>query len=341
VEVTIIIGLVLFAVAIFLAFKLIKNVLVAVATIFGISIVLIAGLSFFLYSEVSEIQTEFPNSNNLVLLKQGDKILTGIVLLPSEELDLVNGMKIIEQEDIDALSEFLADGDIEGMHSVVRSSDFLPEEVVEQAGYNDDTYKIVFVEYDVLKNAPIDELDVSDITGTTGSILEPIPQEEVLSLLESENPWDGLTEYVVTGQEQFEEEVAEQFEEMNFTVVGSSDDDLREELLDGMKTQLNEQFGTDDIKGLIFIMDLSAIASAEDAEGLKYLFSEYKDENIFLSETSVLFDLIRLSPNSLIDAVVDQTGVAVSEVKGKVQEYTDEDIEETSGSGMDDMVNES
>lgn len=333
--------MVLFAVAIFLAIKFIKNVVAAIFTVFLISIVLVAGTGFFVYHDVNELQTEFPNSNNLLLLKQGDKILTGIVLLPSEQLDLINNMKMLKPEHIEALSNYLAKNDMNGMLSVVKSSDFLPENVLNDSGYNDETYKIVFVDYNVLKDAPLDKLDVSDITGNSGSILDPIPQEDVLNILDSETPWKDLEKYVVTGQKGLEQQIADKFKDMNFTVIETSNDELRVEILDGLRKQLVQRFATDDVKGLIFVMDLTAIVNSNGADGLKYIFSQYQNESIYLSKSSILFDLIKLSPNSLINAIVDQAGNAAGEMKDKVQEYTTNDSEQNiqdNQDGTDSMV---
>ncbi|MFW6231111.1 MAG: hypothetical protein ACOC32_03755 [Nanoarchaeota archaeon] len=328
-EITIIIGLVFFALSIFLVFKFIKNVAVAILTALTISVLLVAGVGFFVFDEVQEMQERFPTSNNLVLLRDGDTVMTGLVLLPAEEMDLMEQMKFLDRTSIDELTSKLSAGEMDKMFTVVETSSYLPEDMLQRRGYSEDTYKIIFVDYSVLKDSPVTELDVSRITDASGSdtIIKPIPQEDVLKLLKAADPWEELFPYVNLRGDALDtldtDELEERFDGMNFTIVETPEDAMKREILDQIRGQLEEQFGTDDIKGLLFLLEMAAIFNHNDTEGMLYIFEKYQGEEIAVQNQSIIFDLARLSPTSLIEAVVSETGNAANDIKAKVDDYQD------------------
>ena len=326
-EVSIIIGLVLYAVCIFLIIKFVKNILVAIGTVLLFSVLFIAGTGFFIYGEVMELQQEFPISNNLLLLRNNDEIVAGLVLLPSQEDGLMDNLRILDDSHISLLSSHLASEDEDSMFDVVRSSDFLSSEMIEENELNDDTYKIIFVEMSVLEEAPVDAIDFSEVTGQTPeeSLFEPIPMTTIIEMFESDDPWELMIDYIRSDiQTPDLSELEQMLEEMNLTIIESGYDvDPRRDTLDGLRVGLVEQFGNDDMKGFAFLLSLATISTYENAEGVKYLFSKYKDEEIYIRDTSIIFDLIRLSPNALIDAVVQESGNVVTEARDRIESSAD------------------
>ncbi len=339
VEVSIIIGLVLYAICIFLIIKFVKNILVAIGTVILFSVLFIAGTGFFIYGEIMELQQEFPISNNLLLLRDGDTVSAGIVLLPSQEEGLMDNMRILNDSQIMQLSNYLANDNEEAMFDVISSSDFMSAEVIASNEFNDDTFKIVFVEMSVLEEAPVSSIDFSDITGQSPeeALFDPIPMTTIIELFDSDDPWGLMLNYVRSDLQAPDlSELEQMLEEMNLTIIESGYDlDPRADVLDSLRFGLVEQFGNDDIRGFAFLLSLATISTYERSEGVKYLFSKYKDEEIYIRDTSILFDLIRLSPNALIDAVVQETGNVAGEIRERVEsevDDTDVDVE-----ALDDM----
>ena len=331
-EVSIIIGLVLYAVCIFLIIKFVKNILIAIGTILLFSILFIAGTGFFIYGEVMELQQEFPISNNLLLLRDGDQIVTGLVLLPSQEEGLMDNLRILDDSHIMSLTNYLETDDEEAMLDVVKSSDFIPYELIDESEFNDDTYKIIFVEMSVLEESPVEAIDFSEVTGQSPeeSLFNPIPMTTIVDIFYSEEPWEIMIEYIKSDMLSPDlSEIEQMLEEMNLTVVDSGYDvDPRRDTIDGLRVGLIEQFGNDDLKGFAFLLSLATISTHENTEGVKYLFSKYKDEEIYIRDTSIIFDLIRLSPNALIDAVVQETGNVAGEIRERVDSGIDNGAED-------------
>ena len=329
-ELSIIIGLVLYAACIFLIIKFVKNILVAIGTILLFSVLFLTGTGFFIHSEISELQQEFPVSNNLLLLRDGDQVLAGLVILPSEDNNLMDGLRILEYHHIGNLSEHLASDNEDLMFEVVRSSNFIDEEIIENSEFRDNTYKIIFVEASVIEDSPFGYIDFSSLTGMDpeDSIFKPIPSSSVLDIMKSDDPWELLLDYVREDDVSVDfSEFEQMLEEMNLTIVESGfENDPRVDKLDAIRFGLVEQFGNDDVGGFLFLLSLASISTNEDAEGIRYLFSKYKDEEIYIRDTSIIFDLLRLSPNALIDRVIQESGNAVQEVRSRVESEFDEDV---------------
>ncbi len=342
-EVTIIIALVLYALAIIMAIKLIKNVLVAIGTILLISLLLISGTGLFVYTEVVELQETFPVSNNLFLLTEGDTVLSGMVMLPVVEDGPAQNMQFLDNESISSLNAYLSSEDFDSMRDVVRTSDFLDEDIVSENDLMDETYKIVFFELAVIESSPVEEIDLAALAGVDhgGDIFRPIPREDSILMIREDEPWERLANFI--GPEAPDlSELEASLEEQGFEIINETEDideavdESRKEIVDGLRRGMLEQFGNDDLGSLMFMLNIFSIFEQEGPEGLMYLYEHYSAENIYIRDESIIFDLLRLSPDALVTAVINEAHNAASAVGGEVADRVSDDIEDAQEEAVDE-----
>ncbi len=332
-EITIIIALVLYALAIVMAIKLIKNVLVAIGTILLISLLLMAGTGLFVYNEIDEMQQTFPVSNNLVLLTDGATVFSGAVILPSTEDVLHESIRFLEDAEIADLESHLAEEDYDAMRSVVSTSDFIDEDVMEAEDLLDETYKIFFIDMEVLENSPVEAIDLGALAGMdpAESIFLPIPREDSLEIIRSDDPWALLLNFVHVPTPDLED-LERQLEEQGFEILDETEDELnetidetRQEVVDGLREGLEVQFGHADLPTMMFLLNLFSVMEQEGADGMMYLYRQYSDENIYIKDGSIIFDLLRLSPDALVTAVIRETHNAASSMGDRIADEVAEE----------------
>ncbi len=336
-EISIIIGLVLYALAIILTIKLAKNVLIAIGTILLISVLLVAGTGFFIYSDISGIQDRLPSSNNLILLREGDDVHAGVAVMPGESFSIEN-LVMLDDDPLQRISDYMSDGEDDAMFGVVRTSDFMDEEMMEELDLYDETYKILFVDMTVLEDSPADTIDVSSIAGgEAGVLVEEIPKETSLEMIRDDSMgWSNVTQYInVDGMMPDTDDIEASLEDMGMDVVDTGEDELRDEMLEGIREGLVEEFGNDDIGGFFFFLSMASIIDHQD--GMRYLLDSYRDEDIYVEESSITFDLLRMSPDVLLDAVLSETQGLAEEASSYGQEQTQDEAPQQVDSPEEDV----
>ena len=330
-EITIIISLILFAISVLLVFKFIKNIVAALASVVLLSLVFVAATGFFVYNDIRELQEKFPASTNVVLLTSEDEVLTGLILLPSDDFDPVGSMRMMSNTTLQEFDDLYSEDDIEAMKGVLKTSDFFDDERIENNGFADRTYKLIFVDYEVLTDAPIQTINVSSMVGASSesSKIRAISKDEALELLESDDPWVDFVEYVsVDSRMEAVESIQDQFNGTDLEIMtNETKAELISETADEIEAIMTDQFGSSDLKALIFMLNIGAILD-EEKEGVTYLFTQFKDENIHLSDESVVFDVARLSPESLLTSVLDEGKNAAGEARSAVIDYQNQNSSE-------------
>lgn len=84
-ELSFIIGAILFLVMVFLVFKLVKKVIFASLLIFLIFIIVNAGIGFLVYRDVMDIREKFSTSSKLVMLEDGGEIISAMQMQSFDE----------------------------------------------------------------------------------------------------------------------------------------------------------------------------------------------------------------------------------------------------------------
>ena len=327
-EVTIIIALILYALAIILAIKLIKNVLVTIGTIIVISLLLMAATGLFVYNEIDELQNTLPVSNNLILLTEQQQVLSGAVILPIEGGMLHEGIKFLDNETVDYLSSYLSSEDYDSMLNVIRTSDFVDSQIIEERDLLDETYKIFFIDITVLKESPVNEINLAELAGVDSGdfIFDPIPRDSVIEIIRSDDPWLLLADFIDVSvpdlsalETQLEQQGLEILDE-TYDDLDNRTDEIKNEIISGLREGLISQFGHDDLSSLLFLLNLFSLIENEGAEGLMYLYTHYSDENIYIKDDSIIFSLLRLSPDALITAVINEAHNAASSMSDQVSD---------------------
>ncbi|MFP4656886.1 MAG: hypothetical protein ACLFNK_04905 [Candidatus Woesearchaeota archaeon] len=339
-EITIIIALVLYALAIIMAIKLIKNVIVTIGTILLISLLLVAGTGLFVYNEVVEFQETFPVSNNLLLLTEGEDLMSGVVMLPSTGDGIQESMKFLNTTMLDSLEAHLSSEEFDEIRGVVKTSDYIDEETIEQNDYLEETYKVVFIEMDVLKDSPVGDIDLAALAGTTeaDSIFSTIPKEDSIEIIKSDEPWDLVHDFVDVGEPDLSGLEAS-LEDRGFEILNETEEDInnsvnemKAEIVEGLREGMRVQFGNDDLGSLMFLLNVVSIMEQGGTEGMAYLYEQYSEENIYIKDDSIIFDLLRMSPDSLVTAVIRETNTAASGVGDEVADRTSDDVSNQSDS---------
>ena len=327
-EVTIIIALILYALAIILAIKLIKNVLVTIGTIIVISLLLMAATGLFVYNEIDELQNTLPVSNNLVLLTEQQQVLSGAVILPMDGGMLHEGIKFLDNETINYLSDYLSSEDYDSMLDVVRTSDFMDSQIISERDLLDETYKIFFIDMNVLKESPVDVINLAELAGVDSGefIFNQIPRDSVIEMIRSDDPWSLLADFIDVSvpdlsalEAQLEQQGLEILDE-TYDDLNNRTDEIKDEIISGLREGLISQFGNDDLSSLLFLLNLFSLIENEGAEGMMYLYNQYSDENIYIKDDSIIFSLLRLSPDALINAVINEAHNAASSMSDQVSE---------------------
>ena len=120
-----------------------------------LSVLFIAALGFFTYTDVKEMTDQFPSSPNLMLVADEDALLSGLVILPqTDDADLLDSMSALDPDDKAELDLLLSEGDKESMLDVVKTSDFYSAEEISANKLYEDTYKIIFIDLDITINDP-------------------------------------------------------------------------------------------------------------------------------------------------------------------------------------------
>lgn len=316
-EITIIIGLVLFLVCVFLAIKLIKNLLLSIGTILLLSLIFIAGTGFFLYTEAMDIKDNFPTSVNQFLLVDGDDILTGMVLLPSDKFNPMESLKPLPSEKEADLKSHFKTNEYNLMLSDITQSDF------NLTGYNENSYLTVFIDMSVVENSPMNSFDLSAIMDDPAlNSVGALDKDFIINLLRSEDAWDYLTSYLVDNMT---------FDIDSFLAASGNDNPLdfilpedveltveqktqlvEEKIIPVLKSALRGSLGTTDLKPVVFMLFMGGTATHD--EGLKYMFLQYKAENMYVYPQNIIFDIFRLSPASLFNKVLENAKGAIGEI---------------------------
>lgn len=332
-EIAIIIGFVLFLVCIFLAFKFIKNILLAIGAVFLFTIFFVGGIAAFTYSEVKEMQAYGLTSANQLLLVDDDEVITGVTILPAKKFSPLDNLKPLSEQTVDELSTLYQNKEKKQMLKVTKLSEFYTPEEIEMEQYKEEVYKIVFIEMDVLENSPLDSFKFSDVLGEDAAIADALGEfsrGDIIELLSSEDEWEFMTEHVMENFDFSGSAVSNLVSEDDLP-TGMSIEDLadieditlsgeqklsivEEQVISMLRSVLLDMFGTDDLKLVMFVLNVGAIAGSDEVDGITYLFKEYKQKRIDIYPSSIIFDIIRLSPDSLIDKVKSEAKLGIGEV---------------------------
>ncbi len=290
-DVAIIVGLILFALATFLVFKLIKKVVVASITVFLICLLVTAGLGFFAYKDITEIQSRLIEDPSLVLVNDVDQIIAGFVFNPSgeEQDDKLIALNDIELNSINEL--LITDYDIDKIHKLY--------------DLNKPIFKIFKISLSTFETAPFEEAKVQGYT---------LKKSNLIDLLKSENPTEKLITSMIDSIELENQLSEDELNSLNkndeFDIVEFKEmiklqnkDLFRSEL----ENQISE-FATSDAELKAYMSAAMFIGMISDDQGdaLKHLFSEFKDGGISVEPETITFSILSMSPKKVFEYVIDE-----------------------------------
>jgi len=283
---------------------------------------LLALIIYFAYHDIRELKRNFPISPNLMLLTEDHEVIAGIILLPTKTtngFDLMESLTFADADDCQELGSALSTRQIEGMLSVVTSSDYLEEDEIVTRQLKDKTHRIVTVDFSVLRESPFQQFDIGKYLKHA---IQEIPsvnrllvdKELFISILLSDRPWDTLTDFLMDslGSETNRTIAEHQNLPPGLSIDGLSiPEELKRVLLNRLviepaKKQMEESFGLADLKPIAFMAYISLVIETRNGEGIKYLFSKFKSNEINIYPNTFIFDIMRLIPRPIFNAIVDR-----------------------------------
>lgn len=281
-ELFIMIGLVLFIVAAIILLKVMKHVFTAVISVIGLFLVLTAAVGFIAYNDVMEIKDTAPNTPNLFLLNDRTDIIAGVAFDPDTK-PIEEGIKPLDQEQLDFV--------ISNRKNLEREKTIeeLKDEVDE---IDEELFKIITFDINVIEEAPLEELNLQFIN---------IEKETIIDLLRSEDIYGDISELMVE-----EDSVMEEMqEEMPFDINVS---DIAKEELEKQARDALEEFASteEELKGMLFMLSIGAIVEENTMDGVRFMFENYKEDDITIYPETITFSILKLSPQSLVNQIIQE-----------------------------------
>jgi len=239
-DISFIIGFVLFLVAAVLIFKVIKKVLFSIFLVFLLFIVSIAGVGYFVYQDVMEIGEKFSQSSNLIILEDEENIISALQL---------------SEFDFEGIT-FLDDDWIINKQAYFKNRDY--KEIIDR------NYKMM-----VISSSMFSETEDIDMDGST------LSSEQVFEILRAEDPMSVLLGYFSEGED---------FDETETEI---------------MKQSMQNEFGSLDIKPILFGMMLGNAVKDNPLVIVDHL----KQGNIMIYPETITIKLAKSIPGFLYEMV--------------------------------------
>ncbi len=273
---------ILLVILVIILFKLIKHPFVGlISIVVGLSLVALAAAGFLIYSDVMSIKENALSRPSMCVLQNKDQeVLAGIVIQPDVK-PIEAGVIYLDQKQISIVQDAFRS---HRESSLISSSrDFIPVPGV-------DLFKIVTVQEDFLKHMPANRIQLLGFE---------IHRDDLISLLESKNVYRDLAVKL--------SENKDLLSALPFQLDVSTMD--KEALISAVQELIRRFASTEEqLKGAMFAMALVPLSQGSKAETIRYVFSEFQNENIVIYPGSIAINLLKVIPGNVLDQIIAQSG---------------------------------
>ncbi|MFP4111538.1 MAG: hypothetical protein ACLFPQ_06910 [Candidatus Woesearchaeota archaeon] len=290
-EVLIFIGLMLFIIAAIVLLKVVKHLFVAIISIIGLFLLLLAGVGFTVYDDVTDIREQITEQPSILVLQEDGNIIAAVGIDPEAET-IEQGLIPLGEDDINFIEETRERDESAPLTGL---KEFSPD--IEK-----DVFKIIEFDMAVLEDAPVDEMSVEFVN---------LQREDVIALMRSDDLYSDMAGMVLDDPEFMEMIQSQISPDMDINL-----EDIEKDEFEGILKESLSDFGSGEteIKGVLFVMFTAYMVKEGGSESIEYIYSNFREKNIIIYPESITFSVLKLAPKSIIEQVISQIEVTEAEV---------------------------
>lgn len=277
----------LFILAAIVLLKVIKHIFVAILSVLGLFIILVAAVGFSTYNDVMDIRERVQEETTLLVLEDEDsEVIAGIAVNPSIE-PIEEGIMPLDDRNIDFINNGIEKGDKDSIITGLQERSLV---------VNNSLFRIITISIDVLERAPLEEIDLEMVK---------VPKEDMIDILMGDDVYGDITDLVME-DEDFLNTLEQNIPDTTDLSI-DIENMAREELTAEIKESLSGYGNSDEqVKGVMFMLFMSSMVKDNTTESIEYLYNNYREEKIDIYPESITFSLLKLSPKQITEQVIKQ-----------------------------------